>query len=70
MHSVLVRGVPLQLNHVHSCGWRKGKRIVVVEEGRRRRGRGGNMGSYQPGALKVKYYMDQAVVFTRLDQSL
>jgi len=42
MHLVLVDSIPLQLDYIHCCGWRKGRRIVVVEEGRPRRGRGGD----------------------------
>jgi len=45
MHLIMVDGIPLQLNHIHCCGWRKALKSVVVEEGRRRRGREG-MGNY------------------------
>lgn len=34
MPIILVDNIPLQLNHIHCRGWRKGLGIVVVEEGR------------------------------------
>ncbi len=53
----MVDGIPLQLNHIHCCGWRKALGLLLWRGGEGGAGRG--WGIILSGTFKVMYHMSQ-----------